>query len=201
MSEMEGKVALVTGATSGIGRATALRFAAEGAQVALVARRAADLAGVVQAIGAKGGQAQAIAADITDEAEIERVVRETVGSLGGIDVLVNAAGILTGGSIETTRLQDWDYMMNLNARAPFYLIQCALPYLIERRGAIVNVSSVTGITFPGILAYCASKAASTSSPIASLGWRARGAGQCRQSAWSSPICTAPAAAEKRIVNS
>lgn len=157
---MEGKVALVTGATSGIGRATALKFAAEGAQVALVARRAAELAEVAQAIGAGGGQARAIAADITRETEIERVVRETVGSFGGIDVLVNAAGILTSGSIETTRLQDWDYMMNLNARAPFYLIQCALPYLIERLGAVVNVSSVTGIrAFPGILAYCASKAA------------------------------------------
>ena len=157
MAEMEGKVALITGSTSGIGRATALRFAAEGAQVAIVARRAAELAQVVQAMD---GQAKAIAADVTDASQIERVVRETVEAFGGIDVLVNAAGILTSGSIETTRLQDWDYMMNLNARAPFYLIQCALPYLIERRGAIVNVSSVTGIrAFPGILAYCASKAA------------------------------------------
>jgi NAD(P)-dependent dehydrogenase (short-subunit alcohol dehydrogenase family) len=172
MGEMVGKVALITGATSGIGRATALRFAAEGAQVAIVARRAAELADVAQAIGvgdqresrsasgAGGGQARGIAADVTHEAEIERVVRETVEAFGGIDVLVNAAGILASGTIETTRLQDWDYMMNLNARAPFYLIQCALPYLIERRGAIVNVSSVTGIrAFPGILAYCASKAA------------------------------------------
>ena len=158
MGEMEGKVALITGATSGIGRATALRFAVEGAQVAIVARRAAELTEVAQAIGV--GQARAIAADVTREVDIERAVRETVETLGGIDVLVNAAGILASGTIETTRLQDWDYMMNLNARAPFYLIQCALQYLIERRGAIVNVSSVTGIrAFPGILAYCASKAA------------------------------------------
>jgi len=159
MGEMDGQVALITGATSGIGRATALRFAAEGARLAIVARRAAELAEVARAAGT-AGHARAIAADVTHAAEIERVVRETVEALGGIDVLVNAAGILTGGTIETTRLQDWDYMMNLNARAPFYLIQCALPYLIERRGAIVNVSSVTGIrAFPGILAYCASKAA------------------------------------------
>ena len=159
MGEMDGQVALITGATSGIGRATALRFAAEGARLAIVARRAAELAEVARAAGT-AGHARAIAADVTHAAEIERVVRETVEAFGGIDVLVNAAGILTSGTIETTRLQDWDYMMNLNARAPFYLIQCALPYLIERRGAIVNVSSVTGIrAFPGILAYCASKAA------------------------------------------
>ena len=160
MGEMEGKVALITGATSGIGRATALRFAAEGAQVAIVARRATELAEVAQAPGMAEGRARAIAADVTQEADVERVVRETVETLGGIDVLINAAGILASGTIETTSLQDWDYMMNLNARAPFYLIQCALPYLIERSGAIVNVSSVTGIrAFPGILAYCASKAA------------------------------------------
>jgi NAD(P)-dependent dehydrogenase (short-subunit alcohol dehydrogenase family) len=157
MAEMEGKVALVTGATSGIGRATALKFAVEGAQVAIVARRAAELAEVAHTAG---GLTKPISADITREADIERAVRETVDAFGGIDVLVNAAGILASGTIETTRLQDWDYMMNLNVRAPFYLIQCALPYLIERRGAIVNVSSVTGIrAFPGILAYCASKSA------------------------------------------
>jgi NAD(P)-dependent dehydrogenase (short-subunit alcohol dehydrogenase family) len=160
MAEMDGKVALVTGATSGIGRATACKFAAEGAEVALVARRATELAKVVQAIGASGGQVRTIAADVTNDTEIERAVRETVEAFGGIDVLVNAAGILTSGTIETTSLLDWDYMMSLNVRAPFYLIQCALPYLIKRRGAVINVSSVTGIrAFPGILAYCTSKAA------------------------------------------
>lgn len=160
MNEMKSKVALITGASSGIGRATALKFAAEGAKVALVARRADKLAEVVRAIGADGGVAQAIPADVTMEADIERAVRETVEAFGGIDVLVNAAGIIASGTIETTQLQDWDYMMNVNARAPFYLMQCAMPYLIERHGNVVNVSSVTGIrAFPGVLAYCASKAA------------------------------------------
>ncbi|HEX7594446.1 MAG TPA: glucose 1-dehydrogenase [Anaerolineae bacterium] len=160
MDEMKGKVALVTGASSGIGRAAALRFAAEGAQVALVARRADKLAEVANEIEAKGGKGKSIAADVTREDEIERVVRETVAAFGGIDVLVNAAGIIANGTIENTRLADWDYMFGVNVRSPFYLIQCAMPHLIERKGSVVNVSSVTGIrAFPNVLAYCASKAA------------------------------------------
>ncbi len=160
MNEMKGKVALVTGASSGIGRAAAVKFAAEGAQVALVARRADKLAEVVKEVDAKGGEGKIIAADVTREEEIERIVRETVAAFGGIDVLVNAAGIIANGTIENTRLADWDYMFNVNARAPFYLIQRALPHLIECKGNVVNVSSVTGIrAFPNVLAYCASKAA------------------------------------------
>jgi NAD(P)-dependent dehydrogenase (short-subunit alcohol dehydrogenase family) len=160
MGEMKGKVALITGASSGIGRATALKFAAEGARVALVARSTDALAQVVAAIVADGGEALALPGDVTDEADIERIVREMVGGWGGIDVLVNAAGIIDTGTIETTRLEDWDYMMNVNVRGPFYLMQCAMPYLVERQGNVVNVSSVTGTrAFPGILAYCASKAA------------------------------------------
>jgi NAD(P)-dependent dehydrogenase (short-subunit alcohol dehydrogenase family) len=160
MDEMKGKVVLVTGASSGIGRAAAAKFASEGAKVALVARRADVLTLVAHEIGAKEGESQVIAADVTRQEEIERVVRETVAALGGIDVLVNAAGIIGNGTIENTLLADWDYMFNVNARAPFYLIQRALPYLIERKGNVVNVSSVTGIrAFPNVLAYCASKAA------------------------------------------
>ncbi len=160
MDEMQGKVALITGASSGIGRATALKFASKGASVALVARRAEKLAEVVETIEAQGGRAKAIVADVTRPAEIERVVRETVETFGGIDVLVNAAGIIASGTIETTSLEAWDQMMDVNLRGPFYLIQCAMPYLIERKGNVVNVSSVTGLrAFPGILAYCVSKAA------------------------------------------
>ncbi len=166
MDEMKGKVALVTGASSGIGRAAALKFASEGAQVALVARRADKLAEAANEIEAKGGKGKSakatavIAADVTREDEIERVVRETVAAFGGIDVLVNAAGIIGNGTIENTRLADWDYMFGVNVRSPFYLIQCAMPHLIERKGSVVNVSSVTGIrAFPNVLAYCASKAA------------------------------------------
>ncbi|CAG0944936.1 meso-butanediol dehydrogenase / (S,S)-butanediol dehydrogenase / diacetyl reductase [Anaerolineae bacterium] len=160
MDEMKNQVALITGASSGIGKACAFKFASEGARVALVARNADKLNEVVSAIQAQGGAAHAISADVTKESDIERVVRETIAAFGAIDVVVNAAGILASGNIENTKLQDWDYMMNVNVRAPFYLIQRAMPHLIERKGNVVNVSSVTGIrAFPNVLAYCASKAA------------------------------------------
>lgn len=160
MDEMQNKVALITGASSGIGRATAIKFAAAGAQVVAVARRADHLAEVAAEIQAKNGACKTIAADVTQESDIDRVVRETVEAFGGIDVLVNAAGIIANGTIENTKLSDWDYMFNVNVRAPFYLTQRALPHLIERKGNVVNVSSVTGIrAFANVLAYCASKAA------------------------------------------
>ena len=162
MAKDRDRVVLVTGASSGIGQACAVRFAADGAKVALVARNGERLAENVREITTGGGVAKAIVADVTREREIEQVVQETVAAFGGIDVVVNAAGIIATGTIETTELDDWDYMMNLNVRAPFYLIQRALPYLVERKGNIVNVSSVTGIrAFPGVLSYCVSKAGVT----------------------------------------
>jgi NAD(P)-dependent dehydrogenase (short-subunit alcohol dehydrogenase family) len=158
-NEME-RVALITGASSGIGRATALKFASEGIRVALVARSADKLREIEAEINVKGGRVKAIPADVTRQADVERVVQATVEAFGGIDVLVNAAGIIATGTVENTNLEDWDYMMNVNVRAPFYLMQCAMPYLVERKGNVVNVSSVTGLrAFPGILSYCASKAA------------------------------------------
>ena len=160
MNEMKEKVVLVTGASSGIGQAVAVKFAAEGAKVALVARRDDKLAEVAREVQANGGEPKALAADMAQQADIERVVRETVAAFGGLDVLVNAAGIIANGTIENTQLKDWDYMFDLNVRGPFYLIQRALPHLIERKGNIVNVSSVTGVrAFPNVLAYCTSKAA------------------------------------------
>lgn len=160
MDEMKNKVALITGASSGIGRAAAIKFASEGARVAIVARHADKLNEVTAEIRAQGGKCKTIVADVTKETDIERVVDETIAAFGGIDVLVNAAGIIANGTIENTRLEDWDYMFRVNVRGPFYLIQCAMPYLVERKGNVINVSSVTGIrAFPGILAYCSSKAA------------------------------------------
>jgi NAD(P)-dependent dehydrogenase (short-subunit alcohol dehydrogenase family) len=160
MADMTGKVAIVTGASSGIGRATAMKFAAAGMKTALVARRADELAELEGTIRKQGGQAKGIAADVTRTGDVDRVVSETAAAFGGIDVVVNAAGIIANGTIENTTVDAWDYMFSVNARAPFYLMQRAMPYLIERQGNVVNVSSVTGVrAFPGVLAYCSSKAA------------------------------------------
>jgi NAD(P)-dependent dehydrogenase (short-subunit alcohol dehydrogenase family) len=157
--ELRGKVALVTGATSGIGRATALRFAEEGAQVTLVGRSRGALSEVAAEIVARGGEAFAVVADVTKEEDAERVVRETIDDFGALDVLVNAAGILSNGTVETTSLAAWDAMLDVNLRAVFNLMRLSVPHLEKRAGNVVNVSSVTGLrAFPGVLAYCVSKA-------------------------------------------
>lgn len=155
-----GKVAFVTGATSGIGQACALAFARAGANVVCVGRNEDALADVARRIRETGAEPLTIQADLSLEQEAERVIAHTVQTFGGVDVLVNAAGHISSGTIENTSLQAWDDMMNVNVRAAFQLMQKALPSLIERRGNIVNVSSVTGLrAFPGVLAYCVSKAA------------------------------------------
>ena len=159
-NQFAGKVAFVTGATSGIGQACALAFAAAGANVAAVGRKEEALRDVEQKIRDAGAKPLTIKADLSDEHEAERAIEETIRVFGGIDVLVNAAGHISSGTIENTSLEAWDDMMNVNVRGPFQLMHKAVPSLIERRGNVVNVSSVTGLrAFPGVLAYCVSKAA------------------------------------------
>jgi NAD(P)-dependent dehydrogenase (short-subunit alcohol dehydrogenase family) len=155
--EFAEKIVLITGATSGIGKATALRFAEDGATIAAVGRDTSALIDLQKQVGEKF---LAIEADLSREEETDKVVANTVEHFGGIDVLVNAAGHISSGTIETTLVKAWDVMLDINVRAPFVLMQKALPAIIERRGNIVNVSSVTGLrAFPGVLAYCVSKAA------------------------------------------
>ena len=154
------KVAFVTGATSGIGRACALAFAGHGAKVACVGRKDEALADVMKEITARGGEGLQLKADLVSDEAVDYVLAQTLTTYGGIDILVNAAGHISNGTIETTSMQSWEEMMNINVRAIFHLMQKALPTLIERKGNIVNVSSVTGLrAFPGVLAYCVSKAA------------------------------------------
>ena len=158
--QFNNKVAFVTGATSGIGQACAMAFATAGAKVVCVGRKEDALKELEQAIRDTGSESLTVRADLAHLEETERAVQHAIEVFGGIDVLVNAAGHISSGTIENTSLDAWDDMMNVNVRAAFVLMQKALPSLIERGGNIVNISSVTGLrAFPGVLAYCVSKAA------------------------------------------
>ena len=157
---MQDKVVIVTGASSGIGRATALLFANNGSTVIAVGRNEKELTALSQTVESKTGVVKPHLADMTEMTQLERTVTETVANHGRIDVLVNSAGIIKNGTIETTTLDDWDKMLNINLRSVFALSQKAVPYLAETKGNIVNVSSVAGTrSFPNVLAYCVSKAA------------------------------------------
>jgi NAD(P)-dependent dehydrogenase (short-subunit alcohol dehydrogenase family) len=159
-NEFAGKVAFVTGATSGIGRACAFAFAKGGARLACVGRRAQALNELAGSLTQLGAEVLTLEADLSVESEADAALQNAVENFGGIDIMVNAAGHIANGTIENTTLKAWDDMLNVNVRAIFFLMQRALPSLIERRGNIVNVSSVTGLrSFPGVLAYCVSKAA------------------------------------------
>ena len=153
------KVALVTGASSGIGRATAIKFVEAGAKVIGVGRNEKELSALRDEAQAKSGSLKTLLADIRETTQVDKLVTDAAEIFGGIDVLVNAAGIIGNGTIETTTLDEWDKMLNINLRAVFYLMQKCLPHLEKTKGNIVNVSSVTGVrAFPGVLAYCVSKA-------------------------------------------
>jgi len=157
--EFSKKTLLITGATSGIGKATALRFAREGASIAAIGRNEAALVELKKELDSFGIRSLTIRADLSLETEAAMTVSKTVEHFDGIDVLVNAAGHISTGTIEDTSLEAWDAMLEINLRAPFRLMQKALPAIVSRRGNIVNVSSVTGLrAFPGVLAYCVSKA-------------------------------------------
>jgi NAD(P)-dependent dehydrogenase (short-subunit alcohol dehydrogenase family) len=154
-----GKVVLVSGATSGIGRAVALKFAAASARVVALGRDQAALSEIETAIKNAGGDPLALAVDVTNTDQSQDAIDETTAKFGGLHVLVNAAGHISTGTIESTSLAAWDAMMNVNLRAVFQLMQLAAPHLIKTKGNIVNISSVTGLrSFPGVLAYCVSKA-------------------------------------------
>lgn len=151
MSSLTGTVALVTGASSGIGRATALALAAEGAAVAAVARRADRLDALARDITAAGGRALAIPVDITDRAQATDAVARTVAELGRLDILVNNAGVMLLGPIEDAPVEEWDRMVDLNLTALLSMTEAALPHLLaaaadgpRRVADVVNVSSTAG---------------------------------------------------------
>lgn len=153
------KTIIVTGATSGIGHATAQAFGREHATVVLVGRDDRALADVAQQVSAAGGRPVPCAADITAPEAAARIVRAAIDHSGAVDVVVNAAGVIAGGTLDKTTDEVWDSMMAVNLTAPFRLMRAAAPHLAARKGTVVNVSSVNGLrSFPGVLAYCVSKA-------------------------------------------
>ena len=145
MGVLDGKVAVVTGASSGMGRATAILFAAEGATVALAARRADSLGEVAGEIEASGGSALAIPTDVTDRAQTEQLAARTVERFGRLDLLVNSAGTnIPGRSLRVLSDEDWAMMLATNLTGSYYLTQAVLPRMREAGdGIIIHISSVS----------------------------------------------------------
>lgn len=160
MPSLSGKVAIVTGASSGIGRAIAERFAEEGAIVVInYSRHAEQAQQVVAGIQAKGGKAVAVQADMSMVTEARRLVRDTVAQFGRLDILVNNAGKFTPKSLEETTEADFDRVVALHAKGPYFAIQEAASVLRDG-GRIVNISTaLTHFAFPGATAYLGSKSA------------------------------------------
>jgi NAD(P)-dependent dehydrogenase (short-subunit alcohol dehydrogenase family) len=159
VTRLAGKVALITGGGTGIGRGTALAFAREGAKVALAGRRLEKLQQVVQEIEATGGKAIAVVCDVSRSADAQNAVHTAVEAFGKLDVLVNNAGVLHVSTIEEIPESDWDYLIDANLKGPFLMCRAALPEFRKAGGgAIVNVGSVLGlVAMKKRAAYCASK--------------------------------------------
>lgn len=157
---LKGKIAIVTGSGSGIGRAIALRFGAEGAAVIVNGRRLGPIAEVADAVRKAGGRAQALAADVTSSEDCESLVQGTLEAFGRVDVLVNnAGGIVARAPVGETRDEAWEWTLEANLSSVFRCSRAALPALEQARGVIVNVASTAGAKgTPGNSAYAAAKA-------------------------------------------
>lgn len=155
---LAGRVALVTGASSGIGRAVAAALAREGAAVAVAARRTDRLDVLREELVSLGVRVLVLELDVSDEAACRDAVARTVAELGALDILVNNAGVMLLGTVEGADTEDWRRMMGTNVLGLMYLTHAALPHLLERRGVLVQMSSTAGRTArAGVAAYNASK--------------------------------------------
>jgi len=156
---LAGKVALITGASSGIGAGTAILFSELGATLAITGRNKENLSKTAEECVKKSNAIPLLLiGDMNNEADVQRIVEETVKNLGRLDILVNNAGIVENGSIETTSLEQYDRVMNINVRSVYHLTMLCTPHLVTTKGNIVNVSSVNGLrSFANVLAYCMSK--------------------------------------------
>lgn len=159
MGKLDGKVALITGASAGIGLAIARRFLAEGANVAVVARRGERLAAFADEARQAGRRCAVIVGDAREETTAKQAVQTTLDTLGQIDLLINNAGMGIYAPLVETSVDDYDQMMNTNMRSTFLFTRHTVPSMLERgAGTIINVSSMAGVMgFAGEAAYCASK--------------------------------------------
>ncbi len=159
MTRLAGKVALITGGGTGIGRSTALAFAREGAKVAVAGRRAEKLEAVVKEIQDAGGEAIAISCDVSRAPDVLNAVNKVVATFGKLNVLVNNAGVLSVSTIEDIAEDEWDRLIDANLKGPFLMCRAALPEFRKAGGgAIVNIGSVLGlVAMKKRAAYCASK--------------------------------------------
>jgi 3-oxoacyl-[acyl-carrier protein] reductase len=159
MQRLINKVAIVTGASSGIGKAIALRFGAEGAHVVVTARRMARCEQTVAQIVKEGGEAWAIQTDVSDERQVERLIEQTVAYYGRLDILVNNAGVVVGGRLAETTTHSFDEVMNVNLRGTFFCCRAGFKQMKQQGGGlIINMSSVAGLqAWAGMGAYSASK--------------------------------------------
>ncbi|XP_014205547.1 uncharacterized protein LOC106637320 [Copidosoma floridanum] len=152
------KVVLITGASSGIGAATAIHLSQLGALLSIHGRNKENLQKVADQC--KDPKPFIVTGEITNESDVKEILESTVKKYGKLDVLVNNAGTLESGGIENTSLEQYDRVFNINVRSIYHLTMLAVPHLINTKGNIVNVSSVTGLrAFPGVLSYCMSKSA------------------------------------------
>jgi NAD(P)-dependent dehydrogenase (short-subunit alcohol dehydrogenase family) len=159
---LSGKVALVTGASRGIGKAIALALAEAGADVACAATRAENALGTVEEIVALGCRAIALGAHVEDAQEVRSMVNQAITDLGSVDILVNNAGISNPKPVLDLTEADWDQTLGINTKSVFLCSQAVAKHLVERKrpGVILNIGSIAGINaFPRRLTYCSSKAA------------------------------------------
>ena len=156
---LENRVAVVTGASSGIGEAAAKELARRGAAVAIAARDEGKLEDLAREIRREGGVALPAPTDVTDDGSVQNLIHRTVSELGGVDVLVNNAGLGLSGRIAELRAEDLRYVYEVNVLGPLRCIQAALPHMVSG-GRVINVSSVVGVrAIPKVGGYCSSKSA------------------------------------------
>ena len=159
MSELNTKVVAITGASSGIGEATARLLAAKGARVLLGARRTERLAKVVDEIRAAGGEAHFVSLDVTNLAEMETFVEEAKNHFGRLDVFINNAGVMPLSPLSSRKVEEWDRMIDVNIRGVLYGIAAAQPLMEQQKqGHIINISSIGGLSVsPTAAVYCATQ--------------------------------------------